>query len=129
MAQLDERSTPSLMGDLVTHVTELVRKELQLFRAEMESKVTQILIALGSLVAAVVLAITALNVLAAALVAALTNSGIPATWSAIIVGVVFALVAVVLGNRGLALLKAQKLAPERTARAATRDAGMIKEKI
>ena len=129
MPELQERSTPTLVGDLVTNVTELVRKEIQLFRAEMGEKSTQAVMALGSIVAAVVLAVTALNVLAGALVVALTNAGIPATWSALIVGGVFAAVAFVLANRGISNLKAQSLAPERTARAAMRDANLVKEKM
>ena len=58
MADLNERSTPALMGDLVTHVTELVRKEITLLRAEMNDKATQVAIALGSIVAAVVFVLT-----------------------------------------------------------------------
>jgi len=129
MPDIDERSTPSLMSDLVAQVTELVRKEIQLLRAEMNEKTTQVVIALGSILAAVVFVLTALNVLAAALVAALTNAGIPAAWSAVIVGGALAIVAVILANRGIANLKAQSLAPERTARAAMRDVGMVKEKV
>jgi hypothetical protein len=129
MADLNERSTPALMGDLVNHVTELVRKEITLLRAEMNDKATQVAVALGSIVAAVVFVLTALNVLAAALVAALTNAGIPAAWSAVIVGGALAIVAVILANRGIANLKAQNLAPERTARATMRDADMVKEKM
>ena len=129
MPDIDERSTPSLMSDLVAQVTELVRKEIQLLRAEMNEKTTQVVIALGSILAAVVFVLTALNVLAAALVAALTNAGIPAAWSAVIVGGALAIVAIILANRGIANLKAQSLAPERTARAAMRDVGMVKEKV
>ena len=129
MPDIDERSTPSLMSDLVAQVTELVRKEIQLLRAEMNEKTTQVVIALGSILAAVVFVLTALNVLAAALVAALTNAGIHAAWSAVIVGGALAIVAVILANRGIANLKAQSLAPERTARAAMRDVGMVKEKV
>jgi TRAP-type C4-dicarboxylate transport system permease small subunit len=129
MADVDHRSTPTLVGDLVTHVTELFRKEIQLLRAEMSDKSTQIVVALGSIVAAVIVAITALNVLAAALVTALTEAGIPAAWSAVIVGVGLAVLAAILANRGIANLKAQNLAPERTARAAVRDTDMVREKI
>jgi len=129
MDDLEHRSAPALVGDLVNHVTELVRKEIQLLRAEMSEKSTQAVVALGSIAAALVIAITALNVLAAALVAALTNAGIPATWSAVIVGVALAVVAAILANRGIASLKAQNLAPERTARAAVRDTAMVREKM
>jgi hypothetical protein len=129
MAELDHRSTPALVGDLVNQVTELVRKEIQLLRAEMGEKSTQVVVALGSIAAGLVIAIVALNVLAAALVAALTNAGIPAVWSAVIVGVGLAVLAAILANRGIANLKAQSLAPERTARAAVRDTAMVREKM
>jgi hypothetical protein len=129
MADLDHRSTPALVGDLVNQVTELVRKEIQLLRAEMSEKSTQVVVALGSIAAGLVIAIAALNVLAAALVAALTEAGIPAVWSAVIVGVALAVLAAILANRGIANLKTQNLAPERTARAAVRDTSMVREKM
>ena len=129
MADVQERSAPALMGDLVTHVTELVRKEIQLLRAELSEKTTQAVVALGSIVAGVIIAITALNVLAAALVAALTNAGIPGAWSAVIVGVALVIVAFVVARSGIAALKASSLAPDRTARAAIRDAEMVREKV
>ncbi len=124
-----ERSATALVGDLVSQVTELVRKEIQLFRAEMNEKTNQAAIAIGSIAAGGVIAIVALNVLAVALVAALTNLGIPAAWSAIIVGVVLAIVAYIAARSGINNLKASSLAPERTARSASRDATMVKEKI
>ncbi len=125
----EDRSTPALMGDLIESVTQLVRKEIQLFRAEMGEKATQAMVAAGSILAAGVIALTALNVLAAALVAALAKAGIPGPWSAVIVGGVLAIIAYVLARKGINDLKASNLAPERTARAAARDATMVKEKI
>ena len=113
MADPQERSTPGLMADLLDQVTQLVRKEVQLLRAEMSNKATQAVVAAGSILAAVVLAITALNVLAAA----------------VIVGVGLAIVAFVMAKKGIDNLKAGSLAPERTTRAAVRDVSMVKEKI
>jgi uncharacterized membrane protein YqjE len=129
MSDLHERSAPALVGDLVTHVTELVRKEIQLFRAELSEKSTQVVVAAGTIVAAVAISLTALNVLAAALVTALTNAGIPAAWSAVIVGGGLAIVGFALAGKGINSLKASSLAPERTARAAQRDASMVREKL
>ena len=125
----EDRSTPALMGDLIESVTQLVRKEIQLFRAEMGEKATQAMVAAGSILAAGVIALTALNVLAAALVAALAKAGLPGAWSAVIVGGVLAIIAYVLARKGINDLKASSLAPERAARAAARDATMVKEKI
>lgn len=126
---VDPRSAPSLIADLVTHVTELFRKEIQLLRAEMSEKASQAGNAVGMLVGGVVLALTALNVLAAALVAALANAGVDAAWAALIVGVVIAGVAFLLVSRGANNLKASNLTPNRTAHAATRDARLVKEKV
>jgi TRAP-type C4-dicarboxylate transport system permease small subunit len=129
MADPMERSTPALMGDLLEQVNQLVRKEVQLFRAEMSDKATQAMVAAGSVLAAIVIAIAALNVLAAALVAALTNAGIPGAWSAVIVGLGLAIVAFLMAKKGIDNLKAGSLVPERTTRAAARDVSMVKEKI
>jgi hypothetical protein len=129
MADTQERSTAGLMADLLEQVTQLVRKEVQLFRAEMNDKTTQAMVAAGSILAAAVVAITALNVLAAALVSALVEAGIRAPWSAIIVGVALAVIAFVMAKKGMDNLKLGSLAPERTARAAGRDVSMVKEKI
>jgi putative superfamily III holin-X len=129
MLEPQDRSIPGLMGDLLEQVTDLVRKEIQLFRAEMSDKATQAMVAAGSVLAAAVIALTALNVLAAALVAALAKAGIPGAWSAVIVGAGLAIVAFIMAKKGIDNLKAGNLAPERTARAAARDVTMVKEKI
>jgi Putative Actinobacterial Holin-X, holin superfamily III len=129
MADPQERSTPGLMTDLLDQVTQLFRKEVQLFRAEMNDKATQAMVAAGSILAAAVIAIAALNVLAGALVVALAEAGIPAPWSAVIVGIGLAIVAFLIGKKGINSLKAANLAPERTTRAAGRDVSMVKEKI
>ncbi len=129
MAETLERSASGLLGDLVSQVTELFRKEIMLLRAELGEKATQAVTACGLIVAAVVLSLTALNVLAAALVVALENIGIPAGWAAVIVGVVLAAIAWGMASKGVSALKATNLAPERAARAASRDAELVKGKM
>jgi Putative Actinobacterial Holin-X, holin superfamily III len=129
MSDVQDRSTPALMTDLLTHVSDLVKKEIALLRAEMGSKSEQVVIAIGTLAAAFALALTALNVLAAALVAAITQAGLSAVWAAVIVGGLIALIGFALASKGVSSLKASNLTPERTTRAAMRDASMIKEKM
>jgi hypothetical protein len=124
-----ERSAPALVGDLIGNVSELIRKEIQLLRAELNEKSTKAMVALGSIAAGLVVGLTALNVLAAALVVALERAGVPGGWSALIVGVALAVIAFALARGGIAALKEASLAPERTARAVTRDAKMAKEQI
>jgi Putative Actinobacterial Holin-X, holin superfamily III len=129
MKETSERSAPALVGDLVGHVTELFRKEIQLLRAELNEKSNQAIAAIGSIAAGLVVTLTALNVLAAALVVALERTGIPGAWSALIVGGGLAIIAFFLVRGGIAALKASSLAPDRTARALSRDAALAREQM
>ncbi|MGR3468711.1 MAG: phage holin family protein [Shimia sp.] len=123
------RSTPGLVSDVLTHVSNLVRKEFDLARAEMDENLSRAVVAIGLLVGAVVIALTALNVLAAALVAAIENTGIAPGWSALIVGVLFAAIAGGLAAKGANDLKASSLAPTRTMDNLKQDADTVKEAI
>jgi phosphoglycerol transferase MdoB-like AlkP superfamily enzyme len=125
---LHDRSAPALIGDLITHVTELFRKEMLLLRAELNEKGSQVMTAVGMIAGALVLAITALNVLAAALVEALTEY-MARGWAALIVGILIAAVAYFLASGGLKSLKTANLTPRRTAEAVSKDATMAKERV
>jgi uncharacterized membrane protein YqjE len=125
----EDRGPATLLADLVNQVTELFRKEIQLLRAEMNEKKNQLTAALGLIVVGAVLGLTALNVLAGALVRAIERAGIDAGWAALIVGVVLLIVGVILARKGMDNLKANQLTPERTTRAASRDAALVKEKM
>ena len=119
-------STTGLVAELMTHVTALFRKEIDLARAEIDQNAKRAGAAVGMLVAAMVIALTALNVLSAAIVAGLTELGIDAGWSALIVGVGLGVIALVLVNKGTNDLKLSSLAPTRTAENVKRDAQAIK---
>jgi hypothetical protein len=121
------KSTGNLLSDALTHVSSLVRSEVDLARAEVNENLKSAGVAIGLIVGALVLAITALNVLTAAVVAALTEAGIPAGWSALLVGVVFAIIAYVMVNKGTNDLKLSSLAPRRAAKNVKRDAQTIKD--
>lgn len=123
------KSTPSLVSEVLEHVSNLVRKEVDLARTEISENINRAGVALGLLVGAVVLALTALNVLSAALVAALTEVGIEAGWAALIVGGGIAIIAFALASKGMKDLKLSSIAPTRTARNVRRDGEMVKEKI
>ena len=121
------KSTGGLLSDALTHVNSLVRNEVDLARAEVNENLKSAGVAIGMIAGAIVVALTALNVLSAALVAALTEAGIPAGWSALIVGGVFAIIAYVMLNKGTNDLKLSSLAPTRTAKNVKRDAQAVKE--
>lgn len=122
------KSAPNLVGDLVGNVSELVRKEIQLLRAEMSEKTTQAFTAAGMIVSGIVIVLVALIVLTFALVAALANAGMGPGWSALLVGVGYTIFASMLISKGVKDLKASNLAPDRTATSLSRDANMVKEK-
>ncbi len=121
------KSTGGLLSDALTHASSLFRNEVDLARAEINENLKSAGVALGMIAGAIVVALTALNVLSAALVAALTEAGIPAGWSALIVGVAFAIIAYVMLNKGTNDLKLNSLAPTRTAKNVKRDAQAVKE--
>lgn len=120
-------SGTGLLGDALEHATALVRKEIDLFRAELQEQTSKAAAAVGMLAAAGVLALAALNVLAAALVAWLTETGLDAGWSALIVGGVLAIIAIGLAVKGKNDLSLSSLAPTRTAKNIDRDVTTVKE--
>ncbi len=70
-----DKGAPGLVADALAHVSNLVRSEVNLARAEVTENIKSAGIAIGMLAAALVIAITALNVLSAALVAAIAKHG------------------------------------------------------
>lgn len=126
MTDPHRESTGSLLSDAVTQISTLVRGEVDLARAEVDQNLRRAGAAIGMLVGAVVIALTALNVLAAAVVSGLTEAGIDAGWAALIVGLVLGIIAAVLISKGSNDLKLSSLAPTRTAENLKRDARALK---
>ena len=123
------REAGSLVGDALTQVTSLVRGEMDLFRAEIDQNVKEAGAGLGMIVGGVVIMLVALNVLASALVVALTEHGIDAGCSALIVGISLAVIAAILAKSGTGKLKTTSLAPTRTAKNVRRDSEAVKKAI
>ncbi len=121
------KSTSGMVSDAMAHVSSLVRNEVDLARAEISENLSRAGVALGLLVGAIVLALTALNVLSAALISALTEVGLDAGWAALIVGAGLAVIAFAMMAKGLNDLKLSSLAPSRTAENVRRDAKAVKE--
>jgi hypothetical protein len=125
----DERSLKDLLSDLTHSITTLFRQEIQLARAETSEKITQVGVALGAIAGGAILAMAALIVLLQALVIGITEAGVPAGWSALIVGVVVAVIGFVLIQKGTSDLKAGNLAPSRTMESMKRDAHVAREQV
>ncbi len=125
----EPKGPAGLVGDVLGHAASLVRKELDLARAELSENVNRAGVAIGLLVGALVVALVALNVLAAALVAAIAELGLATGWAALIVGGALAIAAGVMASKGVGDLKLVSLAPTRTAKNIRRDAEAVKETI
>ena len=129
------RPITDLLGSLVSDISGLFRKEIELAKAEASEKIEETAKAGRTLAIGAVLAIGAIGVLLAALVAGLTallvNMGMseqPANFiSAIVVTAVVGGVAWAMISRGLAELKANKLNMERTVHSVRMDANAVRE--
>lgn len=125
----DTRSTASLFTQAVGLAAGLVRKEVDLVRAEISEATSKAAVAIGLIVGGIVLVLVALNVLSAAIVAGLAELGIEAGWAALIVGAVYFVIAIILVRKGTNDLKAASLAPTRAARSVRKDVLVLKERI
>lgn len=121
------RTPTNILSDVMNNASRLVRREVDLARAEVDENLRQAAVAIGLIVAAIVILLVALNVLAGALVAAITELGVPAGWSALLVGGVFAVIAILMLLKGKNDLSATSLAPTKSARNLRRDAMAVKE--
>lgn len=121
------QSPASLAADALRISSDLVRKEVMLAKAELRQNLSRAGTGLGMIVAAAVLGIVTLNVLTVALVAALAETDLGPIWSAVVVGVVLAILAYVLLRKGMANLKPENLMPTRTVENVQRDASAVKE--
>lgn len=108
------RDAPAdLLGDVVSGIARLIRGELALARAEAKRSLSDATSAVGKLVVAAILGITALNVLAGAAVAGVIALGLSPLWASVAVGVGLLLVVFALVQLGLTQLNPSNLAPRR----------------
>jgi hypothetical protein len=126
----EARSVPELLGDMVTQLSTLFRKEVQLARAEMGEKVSEAGGAIPGIAGGAALGLGGLILLlmaAAALVSRLLD--LAPGWGLLIVGVLALVVAGLLVRGAVAKLKMTNLTPQRTAEQLSRDAQAAKEQV
>lgn len=135
--QMDNRPLSELVSGLVSDITGLFRKEIDLAKTEASEKMSNALTGVEAFAAGIVFAIAAVGVLLAALVnglaAFLVAQGMTEpsadALSSVIVGVVVALLAWGMISRGLSTLRGENLKLDRTASSLRRDAQIIKERV
>jgi len=138
MSQSNEgRPLPELIGGLVSDLSGLFRKEIQLAKTEASEKVSEIGVAAGSVAIGGVMLLGALGVLLAAVVSLLASWMVGAGMDPILANALSALVVTaVVGiagwltiSKGLNALKASNLSMNRTATSLGRDANVVKERL
>jgi TRAP-type C4-dicarboxylate transport system permease small subunit len=122
-------SVKSVMSNVLLHLHQLVRKEMQLFKAEVAHNLKRLGLAVGLLAGAGIILLVGLNVLAGAGVAALVELGLAPGWAALAVTGIAVLIALILYARGMNIIKNTSLAPTETTEMLKRDAERLKETI
>ncbi|RCW80080.1 phage holin family protein [Phyllobacterium bourgognense] len=133
----ESRPLPELVRGLITDVTGLVRKELDLAKTEASESFTRALGGIEVLAIGLVFAIGALGVLLSALVTGLTAIFVSQGFTepganalaALIVAAVVGLIAWALMSKGISALRGSNLKMERTTTSLGKDANVIKEKM
>lgn len=129
MSEPRPRTVPELAGDAIRETQELVSTEIRLLRAEMAESLQHLMLALGLFIAAGVFVLTALLVWIFALVKALAVLLQSDALAALVVGGVFAFIAVALALFGRSKASLSGLEPTRTERQVRQDAAIITERM
>jgi hypothetical protein len=138
MSQVNEgRPLSELLSGLVSDISGLFRKEIQLAKAETSEKVGEMMGGVVSLLVGGVLALGALGVLLSALVTLIASFFVNQGWEATIANSVAAgIVTIVVGvlgwvfiSKGINTFKTSNLMLNRTTTSLGRDADIVKERL
>jgi hypothetical protein len=125
----DERSLGDLFGDLARDMGTLVSQEMTLARTELTEKASRVGKDIAMLAAGGLVAYAGLLAIIAAAIVLLADLGVPLWASALIVGVVVAIVGYLLVQRGISALRRQDLTPHQTIQSIKEDTEWAKEQI
>jgi TRAP-type C4-dicarboxylate transport system permease small subunit len=125
----DERSLGDLFGDLARDMGTLVSQEMTLARTELTEKASRVGKDIAMLAAGGLVAYAGLLAIIAAAIVLLADLGVPLWASALIVGVVVAIVGYLLVQRGISALRRQDLTPHQTIQSIKEDTQWAKEQI
>jgi hypothetical protein len=123
------QSVPSIVTDLLSQFTLLLRKEGELARTEMSEKMTQVAVGIGLLLGGAVLMMPALVVVLLAVVAALDDAGMESSTAAFVVGGAVLLLGLIFVLIGMSRLKARKLVPRKTIHQLQEDVSVAKRQV
>ena len=124
----DERSLGELFGDLARDMGTLVSQEVTLAKTEMTAKATRVGKDIGFLAVGGMVAYAGLLAIIAGVIL-LLDAVVPLWASALIVGLVVAVIGYVLVQRGLSALKQEDLTPRQTIESLKEDTQWAKEQV
>ncbi|MBK5926436.1 phage holin family protein [Rhodobaculum claviforme] len=123
------RSAADMMSGLMGNVSNLVRNEVDLARAETAESLSRVGGILAWMAVALVLGIVGLNLLAVSLVSALVWAGLDPQWATLAVGLGLLVLAAVVLLSARSALHQIGFMPTRTARNVQRDAAAIRNSL
>jgi hypothetical protein len=129
MPDQNQSSIQGLISDALRDTTDLARKEVALFRAELSDNMRSLFMGLAMVVVAAVFAIAAIILFTEALVKWLATIVGSEALSALIVGGGMAVIAVGLVLYGRSTMSAASLVPKRATRSIQRDTAVLSERI
>jgi uncharacterized membrane protein YqjE len=125
---LTGRSTPAVLTSLVSNVSEMVRTEVRLAKAEITEKADQAKSgAIGLFVGGGITLLGLIFILLAAIFGLTAATGLPLWASSLIVGGIIGIAGFIMLQSALSKLKPKNLEPEKTETALKRDAQLVKE--
>ncbi|MBI5262570.1 MAG: phage holin family protein [Bradyrhizobium sp.] len=125
----DFRTIATLMGDALSQFTKLFQNEIELAKAEFGEKARQVGTAAGMIAAGAMFVIPALVMALFALSAALISAGWSEPVSYLVSAVIAGLLAAILFAIGINRLDARTLAPNETMRQLDKDKNAVKEMV
>lgn len=127
MDRVSFQKAPEQLVTTFRQFTMLVQDELALAKAEISRNISRAGMGIAFIAIAALMGLVALNVFATALVGVLTASGLPIWLSAMIIGGVLLVIAVVLAMVGKSRLSPEALAPTQTIENVKKDFAEVKE--
>lgn len=117
-----------LLGNVATDISDLVRGEVRLARAELDQKLDRVIMAAIWLIGGALVAFAGLVVILQG-VAALLALVLPTWVASLIVGILIVGIGALFARSGLAMLSLKSLIPNRLTSSLQKDANIVKEHV
>ena len=129
MAEHQREGIQNLIGEALRDATDLARKEVALFKAELSDNMRSLLMGIGMIAGAGVFALVAIILFTAALVDWLATKVGSEALANLIVGAAMAVIAIGLVLYGRSAMSSASLVPQRSIKSVQRDTKVLSESV